>query len=173
MSKFRTVRMFRALALSIIAAGLAHAGTVDVSALVTPEGPLFQYDYTVTNNDPTVDDLPVLDIAVTPGISITDLTAPSGFETAYDSVLGLVSFLENTQSFGTAPISGFMFDSSVAPAATTFTANLLDLNTFEIVTQSGSTQGPVVPEPSSLAACAVGGLALVFWRRRKQASRAV
>src|SRR5215467_13093227 len=111
MSTFRTVWIFPTLALSIIASGIVHADII-VTANVTPNGGLFQYDYSIANQ--TADDLPVLDIAVTPHITIGDLTAPTGFETAYDSGLGLVSFLENTASFGSTPLSGFMFDSSVA-----------------------------------------------------------
>jgi hypothetical protein len=115
---------------------------------------MYQYDYTVTNG--TADDLFDLDISVTPGIVISGLTAP----------MGLVSFLENTASFGPTPATGFIFDSSFPPAGTTFTANLQDPATFDILTSSGTTQGPVVtPEPSSLTLCALGGAALL-WRRR-------
>jgi hypothetical protein len=167
MSTLRTVWIIPTLALSLIASGIAHADVI-VTANVTPNGGLFQYDYSITNQ--TADDLPVLDIAVTPDITIGDLTAPTGFETAYDPGLGLVSFLENTASFGSTPLSGFMFDSSVAPSATTFTATLQDLTTFAVSTMSGSTQGPVVPEPTMLMPCALG-MAALFWRKRLLASR--
>ena len=82
MSTFRTVWIFPTLALSIIASGIAHADVI-VTANVTPNGGLFQYDYSIANQ--TANDLSVLDIAVTPDITIGDLTAPTGFETAYDS----------------------------------------------------------------------------------------
>jgi hypothetical protein len=169
MATLRTVRILRTLALSIIASAIAQASTVVVTPVVTPNGALFQYDYSISNG--TADDLAVLDIAVTPGVTIQDLTAPNGFDTAFDSGLGLVSFLENTASFGPAPLSGFIFDSPVAPAATTFTATLFDPNTLDVSTVSGSTQGPVVPEPSELAPCALAGAALLFWRKRLLASR--
>jgi hypothetical protein len=79
MSTLRTVRILRTLALSIIALGIARAGTVSVpegtitvTDFVTPNDPtagLFQYDYTITDG---TGQLAVLDIAVTPGISITN-----------------------------------------------------------------------------------------------------
>lgn len=172
MSTLRTVRILRTLALSIFAAALAHAGTVDVSVDVTPDGSLFQYDYTIADG---TGELAVLDIAVTPGIAITGLTAPGGdsaaspFNTAYDSVLGLVSFIENQGIFTATPESGFIFDSSVAPNASTFNATL-----FDGTTQGGSVQGPIVPavpEPSSAIPCALASAALLFWRKRWLASR--
>jgi hypothetical protein len=173
MSTLRTVRIFRTLALSIIAAGMTQAGivtvaegTITVTDVVTPIGPLFQYDYTIADG---TGELAVLDIAVTPGIAISGLTGPGGpadFETAYDSVLGLVSFIENNSVFSAAPESGFIFDSPVAPGASAF-----DVTLFDGTTGSGSVQGPVVPEPSALPLCALGGAALLFWRKRLLASR--
>jgi hypothetical protein len=173
MSTPGTVRILRTLALSIIASGLAHAGsinltegTITVTDVVTSIGPLFQYDYAVSDE---TGQLAVLDIAVTPGIAITGLTAPGGtaaFETAYDSVLGLVSFLENGSVFPATPEDGFIFDSSVAPSASTFGVTL-----FDGTTGSGSVQGPIVPEPASLTLCALGGAALLFWRKKLLASR--
>jgi hypothetical protein len=171
MSTLRTVRILGTFALSIIAAGVMQAGTINlaegaisVTDIVTPIGPLFQYDYTVTDG---TGELAVLDIAVTPGITISGLTGPGGpadFETAYDSVLGLVSFLENNSVFTSTPESGFIFDSSVAPSASTFGVTL-----FDGTTGSGSVQGPVLaatPEPSSLTLCVLGGAALLFRRKR-------
>ena len=72
------------------------------------------------------------------------LTAPGGngpsspSNTAYDSVLGLVSFIENQGVFTATPESGFSFDSPVAPGPGTFNATLFDGGT-----QRGSVQGPV------------------------------
>jgi len=170
MSILRTVGIFRVLTLSIVASAIAQAGVVTVSAVVTPGSGLFQYDYSIANG--TADDLFDLDIAVTPGIAITDLSAPAGFDTAYDSGLGLVSFLEDTASFDSTPLSGFIFDSSIAPATTTFTAQLLDSD-FDIIPTPGTTTGPVAaaaPEPASLTLCALCGAALLFWRKRCFAS---
>jgi hypothetical protein len=142
------------LSLSLVAlSGVMRAGPITVTSIVTPLGPLFQYNYTITNN--SGDDLEVLDIAVTPGISITGLTATPGFTDAYDPVLGLVSFLEDTSTFGPTPISGFIFDSSLAPKPTTFNGTLLDAN-FNLVNTGGNTTGPVAPEPGYL-------LLLIVW----------
>jgi len=142
------------LALSLAAlSGVMRAGPITVTSTVTPLGPLFQYNYTITNN--SGDDLEVLDIAVTPGIAITGLTAAAGFTDAYDPILGLVSFLENTSTFGPTPISGFIFDSSLAPRPTTFNGTLLDAN-FNIVNLGGTTTGPVAPEPGYLPLLIVG-----------------
>ena len=176
MSTIRTVRMFRIFALSLFAIAMAHADSVDVTVDVTPvSGGLFQYDYTIA--DPT-GDLFDLDIAVTPGTMITGLTAPGGdsptsaFNTAYDSVLGLVSFIQNLGFFTATPESGFQFDSPTGPGDTTFTANLaLD----GITVQTGDTQGPVAsatPEPSSLALCVIAGAAVVLGRKKALAARA-
>ena len=172
MSLFRTFRMLAPLAFSIITADLAQANTVNLSEgsitvtdVVTSIGGMFQYDYTVADGTGL---LAVLDIGVTPGIAISGLTGPGGpadFETAYDSVLGLVSFLENGSVFTASPESGFIFDSSVPPGASTFGVTL-----FDGTTGSGTVQGPVVPEPSFLPLCALGGAAFLFWRKRWPAS---
>jgi hypothetical protein len=175
MSTFRTVRILKTLALSLIALGTLRAGTITVpegtitvTDVVTTIGSLFQYDYTVADG---TGELAVLDIAVTPGIAISGLTAPGGsfdFTTAIDTVNGsggieeFVSFLENNGTFTSAPESGFIFDSPVAPGTSSFGITL-----FDGTTGTGSVQGPIVtPEPASLPLCALGVAALVFWRRR-------
>jgi len=176
MSRLRTVPILGALAFSMFAAAAAHAATVDVTVDVTPiSGGLFQYDYSIADGTGELFDL---DIAVTPGTTITGLTAPGGdsptsaFNTAYDSVLGLVSFIQNLGAFSATPESGFIFDSPTGPGATTFTANLA---TDGITTQTGSTQGPIAsatPEPSSLALCVIAGAAVVLGRKKALAARA-
>ncbi len=103
-----------------------QAALITVTPVVTPVGSLYEYDYSIINN--SGDDMPVLDIAVAPGTAILDLTAAPGFDDAYDPVLGLVSFLENTSVFGPTALSGFIFESPLAPGATTFNATLLDAN---------------------------------------------
>jgi hypothetical protein len=168
MSATRTVRMAGFFALSIMALGIGRAdtitipeGVITVTSSVNPVGPLFQYNYTVSDG---TGQLAVLDIAVTPGIAISGLTAPggsAGFLTAYDSVLGLVSFLENNSVFTSSPESGFIFYSPVAPNASTFGVTL-----FDGTTGSGHVQAPVVvPEASSLALFSSGLAAILFWRK--------
>ena len=175
MSPHRTVRVLGTLALSILAYGIAQAGTINtadgsitVTDVVSSIGPLFQYDYTVTDG---TGELAVLDIRVTPGIDISGLSAPGGafdFTTTVDTVSSpsgpeeFVSFLENNGVFSATPESGFIFDSSVPPANSTF-----DVTLFDGTTGSGNVQGPVVtPEPSSLALCILGAAALLFWRKK-------
>jgi len=168
MSATRTVRIATFFALSIIALAIGRAdtitvpeGAITVTNSVSSVGPLFQYNYTVSDG---TGQLAVLDIGVTPGISISGLAAPGGaaaFMTAYDPVLGLVSFLENNSVFTAAPESGFIFDSFVAPGASTFGVTL-----FDVTTGSGHVQAPVVaPEGSSLALFAFGLAAILFWRK--------
>lgn len=173
MSLIRTVRILPILALCLMAAGLAQAdtvtlseGAITVTAVVTQIGPLFQYDYTVADE---TGQLAVLDIGVSPGVAISGLTGPGGsadFQTAYDSVLGLVSFIENGAVFTASPLSGFIFDSPTPPGASTFGVTL-----FDGATGGGNVEGPVVPEPSSLPLCALGGAALLFWRKRSWSPR--
>jgi hypothetical protein len=167
MSATRTVRITRSFALSIMALAIGRAdtitvpeGAITVTSSVSAVGPLFQYNYTVSDGTGL---LAVLDIAITPGIAISGLAGPGGpsaFATAYDPVLGLVSFIENGAVFTSTPESGFIFDSSVSPSASTFGATL-----FDGTTGSGNVQAPVVvPEASPLALCAFG-LTILFWRK--------
>lgn len=146
--------------------GVMQAALITVTPTVTPEGSLYEYDYSIINN--SGDDMPVLDIAVAPGTVILDLTAAPGFEDAYDPVLGLVSFLENTSVFVPTAISGFIFESPLAPGATTFDATLLDAN-FNVSTVGGPTVGPVAastPEPGYFPLLAVGVPVFLFLKRR-------
>jgi len=179
MSTLQTVRILRTLALSVIVSGIALAstvtttdGTVTVTDVVTPiGGSLYQYDYTVTDETGL---LAVLDIAVTPGIDISGLSAPGGafdFTSTVDTVSTahgpeeFVSFLANNGTFTGTPESGFIFDSPVAPGASTF-----DVTLFDGTTGSGNIQAPIAtPEPSSLPLCALVGAALLIWRKRSPA----
>src|SRR5262249_10049296 len=100
-------------------------------------------------------------------LSIQNLTAPAGFQAVYDPGLGLLTFLEDSTLFGPAPVSGFAFDSPVAPAPTLFSGLVLDGN-GGLTTASGSTLGPV-PEPGSLTLlCALGSGGILWIRRRKR-----
>ncbi len=168
MSATRTVRIAMSFALSIMTLAIGRAdtitgpdGSITVTSNVSAVGPLFQYDYTVADGTGL---LAVLDIDVTPGIDISGLAAPGGssaFATSYDPILGLVSFIENNAVFTSTPESGFIFDSSVSPGASTFGVTL-----FDGATGSGNIQGPiVVPEPSALTLCSLGLAAILFWRK--------
>jgi hypothetical protein len=166
MSILRIGRILQFLALSFVASAVAQAALITVTPTIAQNGALFHYNYTITNG--TGLDVPVLDITVQPGTgTILDLSAATGFLTAYDPILGLVSFLENTGTFGSTAQSGFAFDSTISPQATAFTATFADGTTA-----SGATQGPVVPEPASLLLVAASGAALLFWRKSSQARSA-
>jgi hypothetical protein len=175
MSTFRTIRLAKTLALSIVALGIAQAGTItvpegtiSVTTLVTPIGGLFQYNYTVADGTGL---LAVLDIPVTPGISITNLSAPGGsnaFTSAVDTVNSpgglqeFVSFIENNGTFTSAPLSGFTFTTTVAPNSAFFNVTL-----FDATTATGSVQAPLAtPEPTSLALYILGASAMLFRRKR-------
>lgn len=182
MSRLRTVPILGTLAVSFAALGIAQAGTitttdgtVTVTDVVTPiSGSLYQYNYIVTDATGL---LAVLDISVTPGISISGLTAPggsSGFTSTIDTVGSgsagqeFVSFLENQGMFTATAESGFIFDSPVAPGPATFDVTLFDGATGT----GGSVTGPVVaPEPASLPLCVLGGAILLFWLMRCSAFR--
>jgi hypothetical protein len=183
MSIVRKVRVLGTLAVSIFCSGTIRASTINttdgpvtVTSAVTPiGGGLFQYDYTVADGTGL---LAVLDIAVTPGVAISNLTAPGGssaFTSTIDTVGSgsteqeFVSFLENNGVFSASPEDGFMFDSPVPAAPTTFGITLFDPNVAPAT--AGGIQGPVTPEPASLMLFASGLAGLVFLRKRLLASR--
>jgi hypothetical protein len=157
------------LATSVVAA----ASTVVVSPTVTPIAGGYEYAYTITNNTP--DDPFIIDIPVLADPSaIFDLTAPSGFTSAFDSGLGLVSFLEDSSNFTSTPQSGFSFDSAFAPGAVTFQATVLSSTTGGIYTISGPTLGPnaAVPEPAYVSLWLLATFAgLVIYRRNRLSAR--
>ena len=152
------------LALSTFAACLGYAAPVTVTPVVTTIGALFHYNYTITNG--TGLDVPIIDINVARGTGIIlNLVAPVGFLTAYDSSLGLVSFLENTALFGSAPLSGFAFDSAISSRSTTFASTFADGSVM-----TGATSGPVVPEPTTLTLITAGFILLALYRLIAQPS---
>lgn len=171
MQRSTTGRLFHAVGLmaGILCLARTAQSQVSVSDLVTQSGGLYHYDYTVTNH--TDQDVLFIDIAVPPDPSaVQNPTAPAGYGLSFDSGLGLVSLLEDTdplsnpQFFGNNPVSGFEYDSPFAPTPSAFTAYTLDRN-GNLVTLNGT----VVPEPGGLlvyAVCAVTGAWLL--RRRPQ-----
>jgi hypothetical protein len=151
-------------------------GAADAQIIVTPTvtlvSGLYHYNYSITNN--TASDLFQLDIGVATDTAaktqvIRNLGAPAGFVAANDSGLGIVSFLEDTGTFSSTPQNGFVFDSPIAPAGSTFTGNLAPSTTSggPITTQSGNTRAPVTPEPGSLAAFGALTASGIFAARRK------
>ena len=161
------------LLLTLGTIGVASAQVI-VTPIVTFSSGLYHYDYSISNT--SASDLFDLDISVPTDAAaktqvIRNLMAPAGFVAANDSVLGLVSFLEDTSTFTATPKNGFTFDSPFSPGAALFTANLSPPS-GGIVTLNGRTSAPVAtPEPGSLAAfgalTASGLLAIRRKSRRK------
>ena len=158
------------LLLTLGTLGVAQAQVI-VNPAVTFASGLYHYDYTITNKSGA--DLFELDIKVLPDATagfavIRNLAAPPGFVTGLDSVNGIVSFLEDTGTFGTTPQNGFVFDSPLAPSGSTFTANLAPANAGDpIPTQTGSTSAPTTPEPGSMAAFGALAMSGLVAARRK------
>ena len=158
---------------------IAHAQMIAPSVSLAGNG-VYHYNYTITNT--SADDLFDVSIHVQPGADqVFSLGAPVGFTVAYDSGLGLVDFVEDTSTFvnGT-PISGFTYDSLLAPAISTFDANFAPVS-GGIVTTSGFTNAAVgstgisaVPEGNGFSLLysgifTVGAVALKRKYRRKLA----
>lgn len=179
MTHIRKTHLLRALVMVCASLSLAHAGTINlaegaitVTDVVTQMGPVYQYDYTVTD---LTGQLAVLDIAVPVGAPISGLTAPGGssaFTSTIDTVgsgsseMEYVSFLENNGIFSSTPESGFLFDSPLGPGASTFGVTLFDGTTGT----SGGITAPV-PEPSTLPLCALGVGVLLILQRKAGAFR--
>jgi hypothetical protein len=157
----------RSTVVFLFASVLTHAAVITVNPTVTSiAGGMYQYAYSISYTG--TDDAFLIDISVPKDpAAITNLTVPSGFTDQFDSVNGLVSFVENSSTFTATPTSGFLFDSPDSPGAASFTASLYDSN-FNIYTISGSTLAPVVtPEPSSLYLLLFMAPACFLLNRRK------
>ncbi len=145
-----TAPFVRRAVLLLLTSTLASAASITVAPTVTPASGLYQYAYSITNSTP--DDAFLIDIQVPKDPSaVSNLAAPAGFKAAFDSGLGLVSFLEDTSFFGATPTSGFSFNSPDAPGSAGFQATLVAAASGSLYTISGSTVAPAplasVPEP--------------------------
>jgi hypothetical protein len=145
-------------ALALLVAPAAEAALL-VSDAVTPFGTGSHHELTVTNTGPAdVVLVSILDSPLADALIDASITAPVGYLALYDPGLGIVDFLEGTALFGAGTsVSGFSFDSGVAPGAPFFTS-------FEAITVAGDllagTVDTRVPGPGSLAAVALGTLLL-------------
>jgi hypothetical protein len=150
-----------------------RADLVQVVPTVTQMGGLFHYDYAITNN--ASENLLDVTIPVLPGpntIAGGLVNVPDGFVGSYDSGLGLVDFLANVDMSGNPvvfgmgqTISGFSFDSPLAPGPSTFQALTESGNTL-----FGSTAAPA-PEPGSFALLGAAATSGVFALRRRATRR--
>jgi hypothetical protein len=158
---------------TLIAAVGATAGPVTVTPSVTAIAGGFNYSYTVseTLTNSLGDDVFLIDIPVVADPSaVTNLMTPAGFESAFDSGLGLVSFLEDTTDFSSTPQSGFSFDSPFAPGSVTFSASVLSSTNGDIYTTSGLTTSPApAPEPGYLGLFVCLVPAIFLYRRFRRA----
>jgi hypothetical protein len=138
---------------------------VFVDATVSPiGGGAYHYEFAVSNTGPedalvvALNDAPPGDLMIKPS-----LVAPAGFLSSYDSGIGFVDFLADTDLFATGTtVSGFSFDSLGSPPTY--------LTTFEGLTINGNSfSGRIryVPEAGNtliLAGISLGALG-VFRRR--------
>jgi hypothetical protein len=162
----RKCRSWNAIVLLFATAIFAAADPVVVAPTVTPTAGGYEYAFTITNNTP--DDPFIIDIPVPADpAAISDLTAPLGFRAAFDSGLGLVSFLEDSSNFTSTPQSGFSFDSSIAPGVVPFQATVLSSTSGDLYTISGPTMAPV-PEPAHASLWFLPVFAWMLMRRRHQ-----
>jgi hypothetical protein len=135
----------------------ARALTIDGQATAIAGG--FHYEFTINNNGP--DDVAIVSIPDAPAsdpLIAPSLTVPAGFLGNYDSGLGIVDFIGDSDLFTLGTVkSGFSFDSSVSPAA--------NFSFFEALTIGGDfVTGPInfrlvgVPDGGSTLLCAFIGL---------------
>ncbi len=168
-------RAWRLAAAALIAVAGASATTVTVSPSVTKIPGGYNYSYTIseTITAATGDDVFLIDIPVVADPSaVTDLTAPAGFTTAFDSGLGLVSFLEDTSSFDSTPLGGFSFDSPFSPGTVAFDASVLSSTTGDIYDVSGVTTSPAPsPEPSYAFLFVCLAPAILLYRQVRRTSQ--
>jgi hypothetical protein len=155
--------------LTVVCATLCAAGAARAQVTVTPSvtfsNGLYHYDYSVTST--LANDIPLIDVDVAPQAdAVQNLMAPSGFQATFDPGLGEVTFLEDTSTFGSTPVSGFTFDSPLPAIATQFHALTVDDN-GGLSTLSGPTLGPQVPEPGQVALLAAFSLSGTLLLRRR------
>lgn len=163
----------------LLSAGSARAQLqVVVAPTVTQTGALFNYSYSITNF--TSVDLAIVNISGLPPESdtATSLTAPTGFQTTFDSGNGIMSFSPvastdpNAPTFGAGTtVSGFSFSSVFSPSAVSF--DTLDANG---ASSTGTTLGPAgapVPEASTLVSLGLGLSVLTLIAVRRRAAAAI
>ncbi len=163
MALLRRLRLF----LPILAIGFtapAVHGQFDITVDVMPTGGgMFHYEYTATNT--TAIDMVILSLLIPaePG-AISNLSGPAGFATSFDPGLGYLDFIGDQNLFEPAlPAGLFTFDSPYGPGPVGYES--LNVNgTFF----SGSTTGPVIPEPGSGLLLLAG---LTFLARARGAGR--
>ena len=163
--------MWLVIVLTIFIAFSTAQATLLVNAIVTPtNGGLFDYDFSVTNNG--TEDVSIVSIPDAPFGELTiDLTlvAPVGYLASYDSGLGIIDFLEDTDLFTVGSTrNGFAFTSASGPDSNfmTFDALTIDGNLISGQIRKDLRPGAVVPEPGTIVLLAFG-LGCLFLRSSK------
>ena len=112
-----------AMAFSALLSTSVCKAALMVEAAVTPDAPAFHYDLAVINDTPvdvvvvSLIDAPLFDPVIAPSLS-----APAGFVTNYDPLLGIVDLIADTAIFGAGfTVDGFAFDSLLGPLDSVFT----------------------------------------------------
>lgn len=157
----------RFVTLSLVALGLtlaraASASPVIVQANVTPLGSQFRYDYTLTNVS-AADNLVLLSLTRPGPSSITDITAPSGWDFSnLDATY--VDFIAQGSGLapGSGPLAGFGYTSAVR--------NPVDFQAFDAsgnLYEGSVTGASAVPEPSTFVLLGFATLALFACSRRR------
>lgn len=146
--------------------GIVHAQVMVTPTVTQLANGVYHYDYTISNN--TNNDLFDVTIHVLPGVATAlNVMAPIGFKGFYtDSVLGLVDYTEDSAFFTATPLSGFTYDSFIAPHASIYDANQFDFGAGNIVTTTSTTLA-AVPEPGSQALLGFLGTATCFALRKR------
>ncbi len=156
---------------ALFSAGAAHAQVSILSNVQSTNGTLFSYSYSVTNPSTSGTDFPIITLAAPPFAGgVTNLVAPTGFQISFDpgtSAGGLVSFLEDTQTFSSTP-AVFSFDSAFAPTVSQYQAVGFDSSGNGIMS-GGSVLTPV-PEASTLVSLGAGLVMLTFVAARRRRS---
>lgn len=161
---------------ALFSAGAARAQVNIISNVQTANGTLFNYSYSVTNSSLSGQDFPVITFsAPSQADGLMNLMAPRGFQISFDPGVpggGLVSFLEDSQMFSSAP-AVFTFSSAFGPTASQFQAVGFDSSGAGI-TSTGTVLAPV-PEANTLISLGAGVLLLTLcaMRRRRAACSGV
>ena len=163
-----------AAAASVFAAPSAHAQLPVVSAVFAQTGNTFNYNFSVFNNTPNI--LAIVNINLPQGATISNFSAPTGFQTTYDSGVGIVSFLADADPntpqdfFAGTTVNGFLLSSQTNLNGVGFDA-LDDQGNFYAGTVSAV--AAAAPEPSSLGLLAFAAPSagiFIAYRRRKNTS---
>lgn len=166
-------RLFGKLTLVIPAfiAGMWMSQAARAELLLTPtitsSNGVYTYDYSIMNQ--TSSDLALVNLYVPTGVDqIWNLMAPTGFLGAYDTGLGIVTFLSDSSTLSSGfNGDGFSFQTNDAPGIINTSALTLTGQTFV-----GTASGPV-PEPGSMALMAGAGSLFAFSCLRTRRKRIV